>query len=468
MRGSAGMPRRASRDTATRSKQGAASLEEQVRSAVTWLKRHSTKATRDGMARYGVPSDHALGVSMADMKVLGKRLGTSHELAAALVGHRHLRGAHADLVCRRPGARHLRADGSLVSRLRQLGHLRYGVLSPVRSHAPRLAQGRQVARPSRGVRQARGLCAAGEPRPSRQDGRHDALFLDSLPLIERAAADERNFVKKGVSWALRADRQAQPRAERGLGDVGAAPGVRRRRRAAVGRQGRASGVDERGGHPPACGKTSRRQASGSDAAGTRTIRMTHDTRLVSERFPRSSRYHPDWVLANASGGANSLWLAEWLAPALESAAGHASAGSRLRMGLDVDLSAGGSSASRCGPPTCGSAPPRTSSASVMPASRTACFRFTRMPGRCRLPRTSSTPSCASTRFRTSGTDDLYLNYLAQFVKPGGPIGVAGASVVQEIDGPVPEHLRAGGPRTAGLPFGGLVAAPLGADGNRRR
>ena len=44
--------------------------------------------------------------------------------------------------------------------------------------------------------------------------------------------------------------------------------------------------------------------------------MTHDTRLVSERFPRSSRYHPDWVLANASGGANSLWLPEWLAPAL--------------------------------------------------------------------------------------------------------------------------------------------------------
>jgi 3-methyladenine DNA glycosylase AlkD len=25
----------------------------------------------------------------------------------------------------------------------------------------------------------------------------------TLPLIERAAADERNFVKKGVSWALR-------------------------------------------------------------------------------------------------------------------------------------------------------------------------------------------------------------------------------------------------------------------------
>jgi 3-methyladenine DNA glycosylase AlkD len=31
----------------------------------------------------------------------------------------------------------------------------------------------------------------------------DDLFLEVLPLAERAAADERNFVKKGVSWALR-------------------------------------------------------------------------------------------------------------------------------------------------------------------------------------------------------------------------------------------------------------------------
>jgi SAM-dependent methyltransferase len=41
-----------------------------------------------------------------------------------------------------------------------------------------------------------------------------------------------------------------------------------------------------------------------------------------------------------------------------------------------------------------------------------------------------------------GTDDLYLNYLARFVKPGGAIGIAGAGLVREIDGPLPEHLRA--------------------------
>jgi 3-methyladenine DNA glycosylase AlkD len=59
-------------------------LEDEVRSALTRLERHSTKRTRDGMARYGLPSDNAFGVTMADMKVLAKRLGRNHELAAAL------------------------------------------------------------------------------------------------------------------------------------------------------------------------------------------------------------------------------------------------------------------------------------------------------------------------------------------------------------------------------------------------
>lgn len=61
-----------------------ASLDADVRSALSWLKSHSTKATRDGMARYAIPSDNAYGVAMKDMKALGKKLGRNHELAAAL------------------------------------------------------------------------------------------------------------------------------------------------------------------------------------------------------------------------------------------------------------------------------------------------------------------------------------------------------------------------------------------------
>src|SRR2546422_9945782 len=67
----------------------------------------------------------------------------------------------------------------------------------------------------------------------------------------------------------------------------------------------------------------------------RSKRMTADSLLVSERFPRSSQYHPEWVIANASGGANALWLTEWLTAALD-----------LRPGMRVlDLGCGRASSS---------------------------------------------------------------------------------------------------------------------------
>ena len=41
-----------------------------------------------------------------------------------------------------------------------------------------------------------------------------------------------------------------------------------------------------------------------------------------------------------------------------------------------------------------------------------------------------------------GTDDLYLNYLTRLLKPGGQIGIAGAGLMREMEGPVPDSLRA--------------------------
>src|SRR5664279_3130993 len=45
--------------------------------------------------------------------------------------------------------------------------------------------------------------------------------------------------------------------------------------------------------------------------------MTPDNLFASTNFPRSSHYHPEWVLASVSGAANSLWLTEWLTSALD-------------------------------------------------------------------------------------------------------------------------------------------------------
>lgn len=59
-------------------------LKSRVDDAIAWLQRHATKATRDGMARYNIPSDRAFGVSVKNIQVLAKQLGRDHALAAAL------------------------------------------------------------------------------------------------------------------------------------------------------------------------------------------------------------------------------------------------------------------------------------------------------------------------------------------------------------------------------------------------
>src|SRR4051794_28199858 len=63
--------------------------------------------------------------------------------------------------------------------------------------------------------------------------------------------------------------------------------------------------------------------------------MSVDHTLTNERFLRSNKYHPEWVVASASGGANSLWLTEWLTTVIS-----------LRPGMRVlDLGCGRASSS---------------------------------------------------------------------------------------------------------------------------
>jgi len=55
-----------------------------VDAVVESLKRLATKRTRDGLARYGIPSDNALGVTIGDIQKLAKKIGRDHDLAEAL------------------------------------------------------------------------------------------------------------------------------------------------------------------------------------------------------------------------------------------------------------------------------------------------------------------------------------------------------------------------------------------------
>ncbi|MGI8603671.1 MAG: SAM-dependent methyltransferase [Verrucomicrobiales bacterium] len=168
--------------------------------------------------------------------------------------------------------------------------------------------------------------------------------------------------------------------------------------------------------------------------------MNSDPRLVSERFPRSSKYHPEWVLASVSGGANALWLTEWLAAALD-----------LRPGMRVlDLGCGRAMSSIFLHHEFGVQVWATdlwcSPSENIQRIRDAGVEDGVFPIHADA---RSLPFAAEffdaivsiDSFYYYGTDDLYLNYLARFVKPGGPVGMAGAGLMREIEGLPPEHLR---------------------------
>jgi SAM-dependent methyltransferase len=166
-----------------------------------------------------------------------------------------------------------------------------------------------------------------------------------------------------------------------------------------------------------------------------------DTRLVTDRFPRSNRYHPSWLIAGCSSGANPLWLAEWLSAAvdlrpgarvLDLGCGRAMSSIFLRREFGVEVWAVDLwfSASenlrriRDAGVDDGVYPIRAESRSLPFADDffDAIVSFDSFP--------------------YYGTDDHYLNYLARFVKPGGAIGIAGAGVLREFEGRVPEALAA--------------------------
>ncbi len=165
-----------------------------------------------------------------------------------------------------------------------------------------------------------------------------------------------------------------------------------------------------------------------------------DQRLVSKTFPRASAYNPDWIMASVSGGAHSIWLTEWLTSALE-----------LRPGMRVlDLGCGRAASSVFLHREFGVQVWATdlwfSASENLQRIRDAGVADAVFPIHAdarSLPFASEffDVIVSIDSFVYYGTDDLFLNYLAQFVKPNGRIAIAGAGLMQEMEERVPDHLR---------------------------
>jgi len=170
---------------------------------VAWLKKSGGKKARDGMARYGLPSDHAVGISVGTLKTKAKAIGRDHDLAIALWKTGIYEARLLAAFVGDPG----RVTPAEMDRWCK-DFDNWGVVDTVcfslwdrTPHAFAKVRAWATRKPEFEKRAAFALlaCLALHDKATKDD----APYLDSLKLIERAAADDRNFVKKGVSWALR-------------------------------------------------------------------------------------------------------------------------------------------------------------------------------------------------------------------------------------------------------------------------
>jgi 3-methyladenine DNA glycosylase AlkD len=183
-------------------KRTARELKVEVASALTWLKRRSSAHNREGMARYGLYSKNTLGVSVADIRLLAKRLGRDHELALALWDTGVYEARMLTTFVDEPD----RVTPSQMDRwCRDFDS--WGICDALcfhlfdkTPHAWKKISKWSDARAEFVKRASFALLASVALHDKKAP---DKPFLDSLALIERAATDDRNFVKKAVSWALR-------------------------------------------------------------------------------------------------------------------------------------------------------------------------------------------------------------------------------------------------------------------------
>lgn len=160
--------------------------------------------------------------------------------------------------------------------------------------------------------------------------------------------------------------------------------------------------------------------------------------LRAPQFPRSAHYDPQWIIKNEMGP-NALWLTEWLCQALD-----------LRPGMRVlDMGCGNALSSIFLAKEFGVQVWATD-LWIKPTDNFTRIREAGLADRIYPIHAEARALPYADGFFDAivcvdsyiyyGTDDLYLQYFARFVRPGGQIGIVIPGLMKEFDGPLPEHL----------------------------
>jgi 3-methyladenine DNA glycosylase AlkD len=173
----------------------------ELRDAVAELRSRADPTRKPGMARVGIDVSRALGVSVPNIRAIAKQSGTDHGLALELWGT----GIHearilATLVADPEGFREDQMEGWVTDVASwDVCDFAADVISASPSGTKKI---REWARRPEGFVKRCAFSMIARRAVWAKDA-PDREFLGYLPLIRRAATDDRNEVKKGVSWALR-------------------------------------------------------------------------------------------------------------------------------------------------------------------------------------------------------------------------------------------------------------------------
>ncbi|HET6668889.1 MAG TPA: DNA alkylation repair protein [Pyrinomonadaceae bacterium] len=186
----------------SRKKSAAPSGDIDATAVVEKLKRLGSKSVRDGMARYAIPADNAFGIAVGTLHKLAKQLGRNHNLALALWKSGWFEARMLATFVDEPE----RVTPAQMDRwCRDFDS--WAICDTVCFHlfdrTPHAYAKVEQWAERREEFIKRGAFALLACLALHDKAADDEAFLRYLPLIEKAAPDERNFVKKGVSWALR-------------------------------------------------------------------------------------------------------------------------------------------------------------------------------------------------------------------------------------------------------------------------
>ena len=169
---------------------------------LAWLERNGSKKAAAGLARYGLPTEGAFGVSVGALRDQAKRIGRDHDLALRLWDSGSWEARVLATLIDDPAkvtpaqmekwCRDFDSWGAVDSACFTLFDRSPHAWKKV---APWIKR--------RGEFQKRAGFVLMASLAAHDRNAKDAAFLKFLPMIEKGAGDARNFVKKGVSWALR-------------------------------------------------------------------------------------------------------------------------------------------------------------------------------------------------------------------------------------------------------------------------